>query len=68
MFPDENITSNVNFTMDWKVDECGGVFESTTGMITSPNYPQKYSPSLDCAWQIIVPEGSTIQVYLHFYI
>ena len=42
--------------------ECGGILNSPTGVITSPNYPQNYDHNDACAWQIIAPEGTQISV------
>lgn len=37
--------------MRWKVG-CGGEFDSPTGQITSPNYPQRYGDNLLCNYTI----------------
>lgn len=37
--------------MRWKVG-CGGEFDSPTGQITSPNYPQRYGDNLICNYTI----------------
>ncbi|KAH0627493.1 hypothetical protein JD844_003258 [Phrynosoma platyrhinos] len=41
---------------------CGGVQESQSGIISSPNYPQPYNSSSLCSWLLIAPEGHTINL------
>ena len=36
---------------------CGGVIHSMQGLITSPNYPQRYNTSIECVWDVIVANG-----------
>ena len=35
---------------------CGGFETNQTGIISSPNWPQAYSPSKTCVWQIVAPD------------
>ena len=37
-------------------DGCGGYFTTSSGILTSPNYPNKYPDSTDCLWRIVIPE------------
>ena len=37
--------------MRWRVG-CGGEFTGSTGVITSPNYPQRYGNNLICNYTI----------------
>lgn len=41
---------------------CGGVLQSDSGVITSPNYPNNYEHDMGCAWEIIAEEGAQIEV------
>ena len=41
---------------------CGGVLQSDSGVITSPNYPNNYDHDMGCAWEIIAEEGAQIEV------
>ncbi|KAK9890452.1 hypothetical protein WA026_010538 [Henosepilachna vigintioctopunctata] len=41
---------------------CGGTLISSSGGITSPNYPEPYNPTTECSWSIIVNPGSVIQL------
>lgn len=42
---------------------CGGYLHTSRGVITSPNYPQNYSPNLNCSWHVVVATGSIIAVH-----
>ena len=54
-------------------DSCGSgkplVIDSglESGELTSPDYPSKYSPSLDCEWLINVDEGFGVQISFTFF-
>ena len=37
--------------------KCGGNFISSSGAISSPNYPNNYGSMQDCEWYIDVGEG-----------
>jgi len=39
---------------------CGGNLNGTSGLITSPSYPSKYSILTTCEWTISVPENNVI--------
>jgi len=47
-----NVFSGIN------ANECGGNIFNTSGVLTSPNYPGLYPHSLDCHWNITVPNGT----------
>ncbi|XP_061094184.1 cubilin [Conger conger] len=36
---------------------CGGLLHADRGVISSPHYPQNYSPRLDCSWKVMVTPG-----------
>ncbi|OWK59671.1 Cubilin, partial [Lonchura striata] len=42
---------------------CGGYLHTSRGVITSPNYPQNYSPNLNCSWHVVVATGFIIAVH-----
>ncbi|XP_021357124.1 cubilin-like [Mizuhopecten yessoensis] len=42
---------------------CGGTFTTSTGIITSPNFPDNYPHQRECVWTIIAPMN--IQVLLN---
>ncbi|XP_060048215.1 cubilin [Erinaceus europaeus] len=42
---------------------CGGYLHANRGIITSPNYPETYLPSLNCSWHVLVQSGLTIAVH-----
>ncbi|KAF4524800.1 hypothetical protein B566_EDAN010175 [Ephemera danica] len=52
----------VQFTLSYKVNNCGGVLEGPEEEITSPNYPQEYNASMDCAWSLQYPQGQSILI------
>lgn len=33
------------------------------GVITSPSYPQDYTPNLNCSWRVVVTSGFIITVH-----
>ncbi|KAK3106526.1 hypothetical protein FSP39_021900 [Pinctada imbricata] len=39
---------------------CGSDLTTTTGIITSPNYPSNYPHNRDCIWTITAPQGNQI--------
>uniref|UniRef100_A0A8B9TLQ1 Cubilin n=1 Tax=Anas platyrhynchos TaxID=8839 RepID=A0A8B9TLQ1_ANAPL len=42
---------------------CGGYLHADRGVITSPHYPQDYSPNLNCSWHVLVTSGFVIAVH-----
>ena len=43
---------------------CGGVYNTTSGSITSPNYPGTYPNNAKCQYKITVPLGYTLSLKL----
>ncbi|KAF4529657.1 hypothetical protein B566_EDAN017693, partial [Ephemera danica] len=54
--------NKVQFTLSYKVNTCGGVLEGPEEEITSPNFPQEYNASMDCAWSLQYPQGQSILI------
>lgn len=46
-------------------ESCSQTFTSSTGTITSPNYPEIYNNSLNCVSNIMVNGASAILLTLH---
>uniref|UniRef100_A0A8C9LFB5 Cubilin n=1 Tax=Pavo cristatus TaxID=9049 RepID=A0A8C9LFB5_PAVCR len=42
---------------------CGGYLHADRGVITSPSYPQDYTPNLNCSWHVLVTSGFIITVH-----
>lgn len=42
---------------------CGGYLHADRGFITSPQFPDTYSPDLNCSWHVLVHSGLTIAVH-----
>ncbi|KAG2458577.1 CUBN protein, partial [Polypterus senegalus] len=42
---------------------CGGLFHANRGVISSPNYPQSYTPNLNCTYHVMVTSGFTVTVH-----
>lgn len=57
----------MNYTITYKENPCGGILSSSSGFIASPNFPNRYSDEIDCAWLIKIEEGQTISVNNLFY-
>ncbi|KAG8517559.1 LOW QUALITY PROTEIN: CUB and sushi domain-containing protein 1, partial [Galemys pyrenaicus] len=51
-----------NDTVPSCVAPCSGNFTQRRGTILSPGYPEPYGNSLNCAWRILVAEGSGVQI------
>ncbi|CAL4090627.1 unnamed protein product, partial [Meganyctiphanes norvegica] len=43
-------------------DACGGIFNSSTGILQSPGYPVIYTNNLDCFWYINTQKGTYITI------
>ncbi|CAI2354216.1 unnamed protein product [Caenorhabditis sp. 36 PRJEB53466] len=41
---------------------CGGLFSSMTGVVSSPNYPEKYLPHMQCVYQIFVSWSKVVKL------
>uniref|UniRef100_A0A1I7UVG7 Cubilin n=1 Tax=Caenorhabditis tropicalis TaxID=1561998 RepID=A0A1I7UVG7_9PELO len=41
---------------------CGGMFSSMTGVISSPNYPEKYLPHMHCVYTIYVSYSKVVKL------
>ncbi|KAF4527381.1 hypothetical protein B566_EDAN015950 [Ephemera danica] len=54
--------NKVQFTLSYKVNTCGGVLEGPEEEITSPNFPQEYNASMDCAWSLQYQQGQSILI------
>ncbi|XP_036916668.1 cubilin [Sturnira hondurensis] len=62
----------IRFTSDFSITRagfnasfhksCGGYLHANRGIVTSPNYPETYPPSLNCSWHVLVQSGLTIAV------
>ncbi|XP_041458355.1 cubilin-like [Lytechinus variegatus] len=48
------------FRMLYQASGCGGIVSGTSGVITSPNFPNDYNHDDHCAWRIDAPVGETI--------
>ena len=43
------------------------VSDSKSGIITSPDYPNKYPSKSNCTWEIMVPDGTELTlIFLSF--
>ncbi|KAG8252019.1 hypothetical protein J6590_068227 [Homalodisca vitripennis] len=54
--------SLASFTLTYKTDQCGGIVHGPQAIITSPGYPNKYPPNLDCAWVVEFQQDTNIHV------
>ncbi|XP_060534565.1 protein tolkin-like [Cylas formicarius] len=49
------------------VDACGGLFNATTGTITSPSFPELYPSNKQCTWEVRAPPHHKVFVnFTHF--
>ncbi|XP_024214976.1 cubilin [Halyomorpha halys] len=54
---------DVNFTLSWKVDSCGGKKEGIAETVIKSPGISSYPPNVDCAWYISVQSGSAIKIH-----
>ncbi|TKS78566.1 Kremen protein 1 [Collichthys lucidus] len=52
---------------DTRVGACGGNYSSPSGVIYSPDFPDKYNPGRVCYWTIQVPGSSAILFNFTFF-
>lgn len=45
---------------------CGGYYNSTSGEILSPNYPEFYTNNLDCDYHVEAPDNRILLTFLDF--
>ena len=58
-----SIINSIAFLFFWiSSAECGGLLTTTSGVITSPNYPNAYAHRRVCVWRIKVPRGRKIRL------
>ncbi|NXB05683.1 CSMD3 protein, partial [Cnemophilus loriae] len=43
-------------------DACGGTMRGSSGIISSPNFPNDYHNNADCTWTIVAEPGDTISL------
>lgn len=43
-------------------DACGGTMRGSSGIISSPNFPNEYHNNADCTWTIVAEPGDTISL------
>ncbi|XP_023337929.1 cubilin [Eurytemora carolleeae] len=55
IFHSNENTNGDGFQLHWKL-ECGGIFTSAVGQLSSPGYPAGYGPGLTCKYTIQAPE------------
>ena len=42
--------------------DCGGTYNGTSGNMTTPNYPERYSPGSECFYYINAPQATVIRL------
>lgn len=47
--------------------KCGGILSSSSGNISSPNFPGLYPYNTECIWLIVVSEGSSVLLTFHHF-
>ncbi|KAK0410740.1 hypothetical protein QR680_005299 [Steinernema hermaphroditum] len=55
---------NTGFLFEYQTIDvgCGGIFSEDTGVVTSPNYPEKYLPHMYCIYQISVKPNKRVRL------
>lgn len=52
----------MNFTATYSTHDCGGIVHDQSGVISSPNYPNKPTKAYECAWLLKVLEGQVLNI------
>uniref|UniRef100_A0A914BUV6 Cubilin n=1 Tax=Acrobeloides nanus TaxID=290746 RepID=A0A914BUV6_9BILA len=60
---------NTGFLFEYEITDvgCGGVFSEERGVITSPDYPQKYLTNMYCVYHITVPGTKRIRLNFNIF-
>ncbi|XP_077993791.1 cubilin-like [Glandiceps talaboti] len=67
-FVSDSSTSSTGFVLSYSTvtAACGGSLvltdQSTSGVLTSPSYPENYPHSIECEWTISAPSNEAIQI------
>ncbi|XP_067869413.1 cubilin isoform X2 [Heterodontus francisci] len=61
-FISDKSTNNGGFNATYR-KVCGGQLHADSGVISSPNYPNAYTPNLNCTWRVAVISGSIIAIH-----
>ncbi|CAG9759987.1 unnamed protein product [Ceutorhynchus assimilis] len=48
----KNYNAHLNFTISYKTYQCGGLLTDDEGVISSPNFPNAATDSVECSWHI----------------
>ncbi|XP_071787824.1 cubilin-like isoform X2 [Asterias amurensis] len=59
-FLTDSNTIGGGFKITYSASSCGGIVSGSSGVITSPNFPQNYDHDDHCAWLIQAPTGTTV--------
>ncbi|XP_023016013.2 cubilin [Leptinotarsa decemlineata] len=52
----------MNFTVLYATHQCGGIVHGQMGSISSPNFPNQPSSTVECAWLLKVDKGQSINI------
>lgn len=55
-------TVNMVATLDYYVNSCGGIISGRKITISSPNYPNNYEQTTNCAWLAKLSEDDNVNV------
>ncbi|XP_053564878.1 astacin-like metalloendopeptidase [Bombina bombina] len=65
-FVSDGVVTATGFKASYSTVHCGGFFNTSSGIITSPGYPNLYPQSVDCMWLITAPSEKVKKVLLTF--
>ncbi|XP_068094350.1 cubilin [Hyperolius riggenbachi] len=58
---------DVGFHAEYLFTGCGGAQSGESGVLSSPNFPESYSPGSRCAWYLEAPEGHIITLSFAYF-
>ncbi|XP_044126454.1 embryonic protein UVS.2-like [Bufo gargarizans] len=61
-FASDNMIEATGFKASYSTVTCGALLTNPSGTISSPMYPAKYPPSMDCTWAINAPPGFAVSL------
>lgn len=56
------LNTGVKYNISYETFKCGGIITNVMGVISTPNYPNRYNGYLECAWVIKLSADNTVKI------